>query len=197
MGVGPGPDFTQILNDMSRGVASKEDIDRLYAEVYDELKLIAAAKMRREREGHTYSPSDLLQKAYVKLVDSGRLEVTGRAHFLGLAANAMRQLLVDHARKKRSEKHGGGLQRVTLSRANVSDNNEEVDILDLHEALTRFETIDPRAARMIELRFFAGMDMESIAMVLGVTRRTLQNDWKMAKLWLNRAMSEGEHRDAG
>lgn len=190
-------DFTLILNEMTRGDAAREDIDRLYGEVFDELKLIAAAKMRRERLGHTLQPSDLLQKAYVKLVDSGRVEVTGRAHFLGLAANAMRQLLIDHARKKKAVKHGGEFQRVTISKADVSSEDDGIDVLDLNDALDRFEKVDPRAARMVELRFFGGMDMESIALLLGVTRRTLQNDWKMAKRWLNRAMSEGGASDSG
>jgi RNA polymerase sigma-70 factor (ECF subfamily) len=160
------------------------DLDSLMPIVYDELRGLAAAQLRRERAGHSLQPTALANEAYFKLVDTAKAGMQGRAHFFGVAARAMRQVLVEHARRKQAAKRGGGFQRVTLSIADGLGVEPLFDILDLEEALEELARLDERKARVLELRFFAGLTMEEVATILDVSAKTVEADWYMARAWL-------------
>lgn len=156
--------------------------------VYDELRQLASAYLARERAGHTLQPTALANEAYMRLVDSDTTGLNGRAHFFAVAARAMRQVLVDHARKKQALKRGGDRNRLSLS---MSDMGAEMpwDVLDLEEALTELAQNDERKARVVELRFFAGLQMKTIAEMLGLSPKTVEADWYMARAWLKTRMA--------
>ncbi len=165
--------------------------DRLFELVYDELHAIAARLMRGERAGHTLRPTALVHEAYLRLVDVSQTNWQDRAHFLRTAARAMRQILVDHARRRLAEKRGGGLDRVTLDDAIGAQDNPTFEILALDDVLVRLSQLDERMCRVVELRVFAGMNMDEIAHVLFVSRRTAYDDWDVAKRWLSRELADG------
>jgi RNA polymerase sigma factor (TIGR02999 family) len=160
------------------------DLDSLMPIVYDELRGLAAAQLKRERAGHSLQPTALANEAYFKLVDTAKAGMAGRAHFFGVAARAMRQVLVEHARKKQAAKRGGEFQRVTLSIADGPGAEPLFDILDLEEALEELTKLDERKARVLELRFFAGLSMAEVAGILDVSPKTVEADWYMARAWL-------------
>ena len=164
---------------------------RVFELVYDELHRLAANLMRGERADHTLQPTALVHETYCRLIDHAQVGWRNRAHFFGIAARAMRQILVDHARRRAAAKRGGDWQRVTLDeRLNVAS-TPEVEVLDLDEALTRLAALDERMARIVEFRVFGGMSAQQVAHMLGVSRRTVQNDWRVAKMWLARELAEG------
>lgn len=163
--------------------------DRLFELVYDELRSIAARLMRRERARHTLRPTALVHEAYLKLVDPAQIQWRNRAHFLRTAARAMRQILVDHARKRTAARRGGGIRRVTLDEGVTGAEDPTLDILALDDALIRLSLMDDRVCRVVELRIFAGMNMEEIAHVLLISRRTAYDDWDLAKRWLARELT--------
>lgn len=169
------------LNDSSREAI----IERLYPE----LRSLAHSLMAREREGHTLQPTALVNEAWLRLVDVDLVNLQGRAHFFGIAARCMRQVLVDHARGKAAEKRGGGWERVTLDAAMIATEDPQIELIALDEALTRFEQLDPRASRVAEMRLFAGMTIEEIARELDVSPRTVDGDWATARMWISREMS--------
>jgi RNA polymerase sigma factor (TIGR02999 family) len=146
---------------------------RLWPLVYEELRALAHAKMARQASGHTLQTTALVHEAYLKLVGSGDPEWEGRAHFFGAAAQAMRQILIDQARRKARAKHGGELHRVDLDDVTVSLNGPAPDLLALDEALRALETIDLRKAKLVELRYFGGLSMEEV-----------ERDWRYVKVWL-------------
>ena len=185
----PSPsEVTRILQELSgREMADPEARERLMEAVYPELHRIAAAQMRKERPDHTLQPTALVHEAYLKLVDQTRADWRDRAHFLGIAARAMRQILVDHARRHNAQKRGGDLQRVTLDES-LDGAAPKLEVIALHEALERFAEMDERAAQVVELRIFGGLTVEETAEVLGVSKRTVDADWSMARLWLARAL---------
>ena len=184
----PG-DFTQLILELrEEGVAGSEATERVLEAVYPELRNLAERLMRRERSNHTLQPTALVHEAYLKLIDDERVHWKDRAHFLGIAARAMRQVLVDHARRHQAEKRGGGLQRVTLDDA-LSGAGNDFEILSLHEALGKFAQVDERACRVVELKVFGGMKIEEIAHVLEVSKRTVDGDWAMARMWLGRELA--------
>jgi RNA polymerase sigma factor (TIGR02999 family) len=160
------------------------DLDALMPLVYDELRGLAAAQMRRERAGHSLQPTALANEAYVKLVDTAKAGLEGRAHFFAVAARAMRQVLVDHARRRNAAKRGGEFQRITLSVAAPIGEEPLYDLLDLDAALAELARLDERKARVLELRFFAGMTMDEVGRVLGISGKTVEADWYMARAWL-------------
>jgi RNA polymerase sigma factor (TIGR02999 family) len=163
--------------------------DELLPLVYEQMHAMAAGLMRGERSGHTLQATALVHEAYLKLAGYQEEGWAGRAHFLAVAARAMRQILANHAVARRAQKRGGGLARVTLdSSVAPSGASEEIDALELDEALRELETLDERHARVVELRFFGGLTIEETAEVLGVSPRTVQLDWKMARLWLMRRL---------
>lgn len=166
------------------------DREQLHALLYREMRQIAGSLMRRERIDHTLQPTALVHEAWMKLVDADRVGWEGRAHFLGAASRAMRQVLVDHARSRAAAKRGGDWQRVTLTGSGLGREDDAIEIIALHEALDRFAEVDPRAAAGAEMRVFGGMTNKEIAAVQGVSPRTADNDWAVARLWLAREMSE-------
>jgi RNA polymerase sigma factor (TIGR02999 family) len=176
--------------------------NRLFAAVHGELRRIAGRLMRDERPGHTMQATELVHEAYLRLVDDKAIGWQGRAHFFGVAARAMRQILVDHARERAAAKRGGGLQRVALDDRVGLVGADVLDLLDLDRVLTGLAAFDERMAKVVEYRVFAGMSVEEVALVLGVSARTVHNDWRVAKMWLSRQLAGGgtprreEARDA-
>ncbi|HET7903088.1 MAG TPA: ECF-type sigma factor [Candidatus Eisenbacteria bacterium] len=187
-------EITRILHSLSEGgPAEAPATQRLFALIYDELHAIADAYMHRERSGHTLQPTALVHEAYLKLVEGPSVAWQGRSHFLGIAARAMRQILVDHARRKGAAKRGGGFERVTLDESDLAGGGGALDLLDLDEALRRFAALDDRAARVVEMRVFGGMTAAESAGVLGVSSRTVEHDWSVARLWLGRELLGGSN----
>lgn len=181
---------SRLLAQVSRGQGSATAVLPL---VYRELRAIAGDLMRRERDDHTLQPTALVHEAFVRLLRQDADLGVQRVEFLAVAAQAMRNLLVDHARKHRAEKRGGARDRVTLGgvEAEAGVAPTEVDVLDLHAALDELEELDPRQAQVVEMAFFAGMTGQEIADHLGVHRNTVLRDLRMARAWLRRALSRG------
>ena len=189
---GDDHDVTELLLEMqaSEGDDRKTVANRLYDQVYEELRTLAASMMHRERTDHTLQATALVNEAYLKMASQNRIAWEGRAHFFGIAARAMRQILVDHARKKGASKRQGDLQRVTLTERIGSEAGPDLEVLALHEALDRLAAEDSRMAQVVELRVFAGMHSREVAHVLDISKRTADQDWKVAKLWLARELSD-------
>jgi RNA polymerase sigma-70 factor (ECF subfamily) len=165
----------------------------LMALVVDKLRGIADGYLRRERADHTLQPTALVHEAYLRLIDSTVIQSSDRNRFLGFAARAMRQVLVDHARRRGAEKRGGASwERVTLHPELAIAGRSEVDLVELDEVLERFGAVDARAARVVDLRFFAGLTAQEAADVLGVSKTTVDDDWYMAKAWLGRKLAPEE-----
>jgi RNA polymerase sigma factor (TIGR02999 family) len=157
--------------------------------VYAELRRLAASYLRRERAGHTLQPTALVHEAYVRLIDQRQVDWSNRAQFMGLAAVMMRRILVNHARDRAAEKRGGGAEHVPLTLAGEGIGAVKVDVLELHDALTRLNESDPRKGQIVELKFFGGLTTDEIADTLSVSTATVERDWKFARAWLYRAVS--------
>lgn len=169
-----------------------EALESLLPLVYDELHWQAVHCFRRERAGHTLQPTALVNEVYLRMIDQDRTEWRNRAQFFGVAAQMMRRLLVSHARSRRAQKRGGGEVRITLDEAVALAPERDVNLLAVDEALTRLEAIDPAKSRMVELRFFSGLSVEETAEVMGVSPRTIDRQWQLAKAWLHREMVRPE-----
>jgi len=184
------PDVTQLLVGWSGGDRSASE--QLMAAVYAELHRQAARAMGRETPDHTLQATALVNEAYLRLIDQRRVQWRNRAHFFGVAAQLMRRILVDHARGRLAEKRGGGLRPVTLGDADAAGNaapdESGVDVLVLHEALERLAAIDPRQARIVELRYFGGMNIEDTAEALDLSPATIKREWAVARMWLRREL---------
>ncbi len=168
-------------------------VDQLLPVIYEELKVLARASLRNERPGHTLSPTALVHEAYLRLTDQRNEGWENRAHFFAMAATLIRRILVDHARRRDSLKRGGEARRLTLSGMEAEAAGEaEIDLLALHEALEELARLDERQARLVELRYFAGLEMEDAARELGVSKRTAEADWTMARSWLRRRLAGGD-----
>jgi RNA polymerase sigma factor (TIGR02999 family) len=159
--------------------------------VYAELRELAARQLRREPDGHTLSPTALVHEAYVRLVGYTRMEWEGRAHFMAVAATAMRRVLVEHARGHRSAKRGGALRRVPIDAVELGTAERSELLLALDEALDRLAALDARQARVVECRFFGGLTEEETAEALGIGLRTVKRDWAKARSWLHREIYAG------
>ncbi len=184
----PG-ETTQLLNALEAG---RPDVaDRLYRLVHDELRRLAEHHFRRQPADHTLQPTALVNDAFMRLVDQAHAEWQSRAHFLAVAAKAMRQILIDHARARSRQKRGGDLCRVTMSEAATPITDADPEILDLDEALQHLAKLDARQSRIVELRFFGGMAVDAIAHVLNVSKTTVESDWRMARAWLRRELTSG------
>jgi len=162
----------------------------LSAALYEQLRGLAAAYMQGEREGHTLQPTALVHEAFLRL-DGSRAAPGGRIHFLALAATAMRHVLVDHARARDAAKRGGGWTRVTVSEAARLSDGPDDDVIAVDAALANLAAVDPRAARIVELRFFAGLTEAEIATELGISERWVRDQWRHARAWLRREMGGG------
>lgn len=164
--------------------------DEAAVAVYDELRRLAAAYMRRERPGQTLQATALVHEAYLRLAGAGS-PWTDRKHFIGVAARSMRQILVERARARNAQKRWAGLNRVSLTESLVAAANEDAMLPALDEALTRLEQLDPEQARIIELRYFVGMGVEETAAALGISPATLKRRWALARAWLFRELASG------
>lgn len=181
-------EITTHLNRLSRGDSSR--VSELMPLVYDELRRIAAAQLAHERADHTLQPTALAHEAYLRLVDQSRTRWNDRAHFLAIAAEVIRRILIDHARLRRAAKRGGG-QRLTLGWADAEIRDEaDVDLIELEDALQRLAQLSARQAKIVELRFFAGLDVNETAEVLSVSPRTVKGDWRVARAWLARELGK-------
>jgi RNA polymerase sigma factor (TIGR02999 family) len=177
----PGP-VTQLLRQLALG--TEDVMPQLVDLVYSELRAIAYARMRQERSGHTLTPTALVHEAYVRLSKSDGLQCENRSHFLAVAAQAMRRILVDHARAKKAARRGGDGERVQIRDFNLAAPASDDQVLALDAALEKLAELSPRQCRVVELRYFAGLTEEQVAEVLGVTRRTVCRDWLVARTWL-------------
>jgi RNA polymerase sigma factor (TIGR02999 family) len=186
-------DVTQILREVSGGDAGAPA--RLMPLVYDELRRLADHYLRRERPDHTLQPTALVHEAYLKLIDQTRVDWQNRAHFFGVAAQLMRRILVDHARRHQAEKRGGFRQKLTLDEAVDYSQTRDVDLVKLDDALTALAKFDARQSRIVELRFFGGLTIEETAEAIGISPATVKVDWSMAKAWLRREIGGGDTDD--
>lgn len=158
--------------------------------VYEELRRLARNYLARERGDHTLQATALVHEAYIRLADQTRLGWKDRAHFYGIAARLMRQILVDHARKHNAQKRGGLAQKLSLDEARELATKQDVDLVELNSALEDFARDYPRKSEVVELKFFGGLDAKEISEVMQVSEKTVLRDWSFAKLWLCRALSE-------
>ncbi len=176
-------EITLMLQEWSSG--KQEALDALLPLVYAELHRQASRYLRRERAGHTLQTTALIHEAYLKLIDQRRVNWQNRAHFFGIAAQAMRRILVDYARRRHREKRGGAGADLPLEEAALIVSEERsVDLVALDEALTRLAEFDERQARIVELRYFSGLTIEETAEVLRISSATVKSDWNIAKAWL-------------
>jgi RNA polymerase sigma factor (TIGR02999 family) len=180
-------DLARLLRAASHG--DRAAFDELFPLVYDILRRIAHRKLAGERPGHTLATTDLVHEAYLKLVRLDRIEWKGRAHFLAIAAQAMRNILVNYALMRRAGKRGGGREESALDEGLVVAEAPTRDLLALDEAMQRLAVIDARQSRVVECRFFAGMSIEETAEALGVSPASVKRDWALARAWLNRELA--------
>lgn len=181
-------DVTQLLTEWRGGDSSAGD--KLLPLVYDELYRAAARAMSREAAGHTLQPTALVNEAYLRLVDQSRAAWQNRAQFYGVAAQVMRRVLVDHARARQSEKRGGGVHPITLD--DLRDPAEEatpLDVLALNDALEKLASFDPDQAKVVELRYFSGLNIDETAEALGISPATVKREWSVARAWLRRELT--------
>lgn len=179
---------TQLLAEATAGNSAA--VARLLPQVYDELHRIAQSYFRSESKAHTLQPTALVHEAYMKLIDQNQTDWQGRTHFLAVGAQAMRRILVDHARTKQRVKRGGRHNRIALDEHLVLASVDHDDLTSLDDALQELAKLDARQAHIVELRFFGGLSVAEVAEVLGVSQRTIGNEWRMAKAWLRRALHE-------
>ena len=187
--MGDSGDVTRLLAQVREGQAGAAD--ELFARVHHELRRLAAGHMHHERRAHTLQATALVHEAYLRLVDQREIPADSRAHFFGTAARVMRRILIDHARARRADKRGGDQVRVDLEHAAdvaVGAVGDDQSLLDLDAALARLAEIDPRRARVVELRFFGGLTVEDIAGIMAVGPRTVDRDWRVARAWLRREL---------
>lgn len=176
--------ITHLLREWSDG--DQQALDKLTPLVYEELRQQAARYLRRERAGHTLQTTALINEAYLRLIDAKDVRWQSRAHFFAIAANLMRRVLVDHARRRDAEKRGGEHLRMTLDDAMAVTTTPDVDVLAIDEALNKLARIDSQQALVVELRFFSGLSVEETAAALGVSPATIKRDWSVARAWLRR-----------
>lgn len=182
--VGGPEEVTELLQAWREGDPSADDL--LLERVYSTLKNIAVGQLRGERAGHTLQPTALVHEAFLRLLGQRELDWRDRAHFFGLASVTMRRVLVDHARRRRAKKRGSGEEPLPLTI--VTGAGESVDLLDLDRALDRFAERFPRQAKVVEMRYFTGLEFEEVARALELSLRTVKRDWEFARGWLRAAM---------
>ena len=188
MSEAPAGEITVLLRSWSRG--DRSALDQLIPKVYSELNRIAAAYLRRERSGHTLQTTALVHEAYLRLVNQKEVESNSRAQFFAIAANLMRQVLVNHAERRLAAKRGGG-KNVALAEATALLGEPSLDVLALDRALHKLSKLDPRQSRIVELRFFGGLTEKEIASVIGISAITVQRDWRIARAVLHRELRGG------
>ena len=183
-------DVTGLLLSWRQGDAAA--LDRLVPLVYDELRRVARRHLRREQPGHGLQPTALVHEVYLRLVDVEQLALKNRTHFFAVAAKLMRQILVDHARRQHADKRGGGATMMTLDDVSPAPQPASVDVLALDQALAALASIDARQSHLVELRFFAGFNIDEAAEALGISPATVEREWALARAWLFRRLSPRE-----
>jgi RNA polymerase sigma factor (TIGR02999 family) len=181
-------DVTQWLHSMAEGSTAASA--RLFEVLYGDLRRLARSHMRREAAGHTLSATALVHEAWFRLADQDRTAWQNRGHFLAVASTMMRRILVNHERGRRADKRDAELLPLTLSGAEELSDGPGPDVIAVHDALLAFETVDPRAAKVVELRFFGGLEVEEVAQALDLSPATVKRDWAIARAWLERALRE-------
>ena len=181
----PGP-VTQWLLDWGR--SDKRALDQMLPVLYEELHRMASHYLSREGTGHTLQPTALVHEAYLRLVDQRRVDWRNRAQFLGLAANMMRRILVNHARDRAAQKRGGGAAAVSLSLVAAPSGRPDVELIALEDALQRLAALDERKSKVVELKFFGGLTIDEIAEVLEISCATVEREWAFARAWLYEAI---------
>ena len=181
------PDVTQLLQDLREG---DEVVNALFDRVYDELHALAHRQLNRLRPGQTLNTTALVHEAYLKLVDQSEADWEDRTHFFSVAATAMRHIIINYAREQRAQKRGGDADHVTFDERVMAPQDHAEALITVDRALDRLEERDERMAKVVELRFFGGMTQKESASVLDVSTRTVRRDWKAAKAWLSKALSD-------
>lgn len=180
--------ITHLLKEWSDG--DQRALDELTPLVYEELRQQATRYLRKERAGHSLQATALINEAFLRLIDVKNVQWQSRAHFFAIAANLMRRILVDHARRRDAEKRGGPQMRLTLDETVAIAKQPDVDLLAIDQALDRLAAIDEQQARVVELRFFSGLSVEETAAALGVSPKTVKRDWSVARAWLRREIGD-------
>jgi RNA polymerase sigma factor (TIGR02999 family) len=186
-------EVTELL--LAWGQGDDSALHKLMPIVYDELRRVAHRYMGREREAHVLQTTALVNEAYLRLIDSSRVQWRNRAHFFAISSQLMRRVLVDLARSRDRDKRGGGRIQVTLDEELVGAEHRSADLIALDDALTDLSAADERAGRVVEMRFFGGLGHEEVAEALGVSIETVKRDWRWARAWLLRALSGADRRD--
>lgn len=182
----PSPQVTQLLAEWSSG--NQAAFDQLMPLVYEELHRMARRYMAKQSPGHTLQPTALINEAYIRLADSPGKEWQNRLHFFGVAASAMRHVLVDYARSSRSAKRGGAQKPLPLDERFVVSDQRLAEVVELDDALTALEKLNARQSKVVELRYFGGLSVEETAELVGVSPETVMRDWRAAKAWLHREL---------
>jgi RNA polymerase sigma factor (TIGR02999 family) len=186
----PSNQVTKLLQGWRGG--DPKDLEALLPLVYDELRRLAHHHLKNEHPGHTLQSTALVHEAYFRLVGQDLPEWESRAHFFAIAAQLMRQILVDYARRRRASKRGSGVCMLTLDDAVGLPRRKDVDVVALDDALNTLSEVDPRQSRVVELRFFAGLSLEETSEVMGIATATVQRDWTAARAWLHREISRSD-----
>jgi RNA polymerase sigma-70 factor (ECF subfamily) len=187
-------DVATLLGEL--GIDDDKAVAELVVLLYSELRNLASRYLQRERRGHTLQTTALVHEAYLRLADQREVHWKNREQFLGIAAQLMRRILVDHSRGHDAKKRGRGFEKVFLEEAAGVSKEKAADVIALDEALTRLAEFDPQQAQLVELRFFGGLSIEESAGVLGVSRTTVKRNWNVAKAWLARDLREGDQKHA-
>ena len=181
---------TQLL--VAWGKGDRRALDQMLPCVYDELHRLATSYLSRERADHTLQPTALVHEAYLRLINQREVDWKNRAQFLGVAANLMRRILVNHARDRAAAKRDGDRERISLSLVEVPSGGPDVDVIALEDALERLAALDERKARVVELRFYGGLTSDEVAEVLGISRATVEREWSFSRAWLFDALGGAE-----
>ena len=188
-------DLPPLLRDWGEG--DQQALDELIPIVYRELRRLAEHYLRQERPDHTLQPTALVHEAYLRLVDQRGVAWQNPAHFFGVAAQLMRRILVDYARRRRAAKRGAAAPKITLERVAAASEGRAEDVLALDEALSRLARLDPRQARIVELRYFSGLTVDDTAEILGISPATVKREWSVARAWLSREIRDGNPSGTG
>lgn len=180
--------ITQLLKQIREG--KSEAYDELFPKVYDQLRNMAAIQLNREYSDHTLRKTALVHEVYMKLVNQSEIVLTDRAHFFAIAARAMRQILVDYARRKKADKRGGGMHHISLREDRLDLNRQAENLIELNDLIDRLAKFDERKSRVVEMRFFGGMTIREIAEYLEVSTRTVDRDWLKARTWLHKELKQ-------
>ncbi len=180
--------ITLLLLDWSKGVESAQN--QLMPLVYEELRRMARHYVRKQSPGHTFQTTELIHEAYLKLADGGKQNWQNRSHFFGVAARAMRHILVDYARAKHRQKRGGWQEKITLAEDVLASTSDSAEMIALDEALKELAALDKRKEQVVEMKFFGGLNTTEIAEVLKISPETVMRDWKFSKLWLSRELAK-------